>query len=361
MTIQEAIRQKTLPFRDALAHADKQAREAQSRREAAEAQMKRATTEITRQRALENERKRLVKSASEKVAEAQRIVDDIERQRADALERFYRIQEEEGQLDKDLKEARHQTQVAVMQVNHENKSIQESAIQLARLREEVSKRSVALTKGILEALDLYLQEQTERVQNAFIGQEEKNKALRQLEEFKKARHQDRQIGDLCDQRDELRKMISTAMVPAIKKMLQDQIAKIELELVKRYPGALSIQETVPRDTTIEELHYYADKNDKAIFLIPIVPSVWEEIRKNVNPATTRAMRMLWSMIKQLGLTPNEGTFALLREWPVFHSTFDIEDATVLQGFTVRTADAPILQFVLSALPHEVQEALSNED
>ena len=102
MSVADDIRNHTLAIRDAINGLDQRIEQAQAQRDAAEGRVTSVKTEITRQRTLETERKRSLNGTAEKVAEAQRTLDDIDRKRQEALKVLVRYQEEENAAGSNL-------------------------------------------------------------------------------------------------------------------------------------------------------------------------------------------------------------------------------------------------------------------
>lgn len=144
-------------------------------------------------------------------------------------------------------------------------------------------------------------------------------------------------------------------------MLQDSKAEIEKKIEKRYPGALKFKKVIKDPIQIEDFYYYADDQGKAIFLIPITQLIWENAIKNdIDPQVTRAMQLVWGMIKDLKLNQNDGKFEMIHDLSVFKSNFNIEDITILQGFKIGISKNSELDFVFSELPSYIQEAINYE-
>jgi TolA-binding protein len=80
LTLQDTIREQTWEIADALTLADRRRKDVISGQAAAEDGIKRAYTEITRHRALESERKRLVAEAEDRLKEVQDRFEEINRQ-----------------------------------------------------------------------------------------------------------------------------------------------------------------------------------------------------------------------------------------------------------------------------------------
>jgi hypothetical protein len=67
------------------------------------------------------------------------------------------------------------------------------------------------------------------------------------------------------------------------------------------------------------------------------------------------------MVRELKLKTDDGDFTTVRGRAVFASRFDLEDVAILEGFRLKVQDSVVLHFILSAVPTELQEALSYEN
>lgn len=361
MNIADAIRSHTIEVRDAIANIESQVSLAEGHRDASEERVKRASTEITKQRTLEDERKRSLNAASEKVAEAQRILEELERKRQDALDALIRCQDEEGALSKLLREAQEATGAALAEIKKEQRAKQEAESNISELRDDLEKKRTLLRRKILDTLEEHLKQQTDYVMAAFATHEQRQKVIGEREALRRARHTDSEVARLCDEKDEVKKLLSTAMVPGVKEMLLTKMKIIEAQLQERFPGAFqfSNSDVVPRDNQIEELLFYCDRDGKAVFLLPIRSDDWDATQKDEpTDDSTKAMCIVWNMIRELGLKTRDGNFLTGKGRVSFASRFDLEEVAILQTFGVKFNNLNVLRFILTAVPAELQEALS---
>ena len=362
MSILDSIRLNTLQIRDALNILKENISRKKALRGAAEDIVKRASTEITRQRTSENERKGQLKTVSKKVEEAQKNFEDLDRKRQEALDFLIRCRDEEKDVSRSLRQAQNATEAALAEIKKEQKANKEIELEIEKLGTDFVEKQANLRRVVLETLKTHLEQQAENVHAAFFTQEQRLKIMRESEVFKKARHTDPEIGRLCDQRDELRKFLGTAMVPAVKEMLQVSLNDIENQLSTRFPNALKVSDATPKDNQIEELLFYINHEGKAIFLLPVHTKDWDAAEKGgTTDGTFEAMCFVWNMIRELSLRVEDDDFITIRGQPVFESRFDLEEVAILPGCNVKCQDSVILHFVLTQVPIEVQEVLLYED
>lgn len=361
MLIADFIRSYTQPVRDILSNINSQLSQAEGQRNSAEERVKRASTEITRQHTLEGERKRALNATSDKVVDAQRILEELERKRQEALDTLMQYQEEQRKLSQSLREAQQATEAALAEVKKEQKSKQEAEQLLSKYRVEREGKQQELRLKMLDSIERYLKQQTDNVLAAFATQEQRQKRIQEIEAFRKARHADPEVAKLSEQREELKKFIDTASVPGVKDMLQETLKMIESQLHQRFPGAVQLPDAIPRDNPIEEILFYCNLEGKAVFLLPFRASDWEAAKLNEpTENSSRAMCIVWNMLHELDLKAEDGEFVTERDRPVFLSRFDLEDVAILEGFRVKCQNMEIMRFILTAVPRELQEALINE-
>jgi hypothetical protein len=363
MKVADVIRQQTLAIRDALHSLNQQLEQAKAQSLAADERVKRASSEITRQRASESEKKRSLSTISENVKEAQRILDELDRKRQEALDELDRYREEHNLITQSLRDAQSATEAASREFEREQKAKQDAELSIAKIRDDRAEKETELRCMVLKALDMHLDKQAEYIQDAFTSHEQRTKVMREFEAFKKARHTDPEIGKLCDQRDELRKFLTSATVPGVKDMLHASLKQIEDEISRQFPGALHLPEAAPpNNSQIEELLYFCNREGKAIFLLPISPIDWSAAETQAfTDRTSNAMYLVWNMVRELKLKTDDGDFTTVRGRAVFASRFDREDIAILERFRVKIQDSVVLHFILSSVSTELQEALSHEN
>jgi gas vesicle protein len=362
LTLQDTIREQTWEIVDALTLADRRRKDLISSKDAAEDAIKRAYTEITRHRALESERKRLVVEAEERLKEVQDRFEEINRQRQEILDRLTEKQETKEQAEKLLRESRSETERALGVVRTETERRDKGIGLLAEIEGEKLQYEGKLREAHRRSVDIYIQELERRVEQAFAGEEERSRRQTAAEAFRKARHDDNYIGDLCDQRDQFRELVRLATVPGVAETLRRELERVERELDKRYPGALSIEEKVPSQMLVEELHYLIGSDELLRIVLPIPERVWNGISRGETGAeATGAMRMVWEMIIGLGLKPSDGEFRFENGYCVFVAReLKDDDMNSIREFTLKLKSSATLTFRFSPFPSQVQEALLYE-
>jgi hypothetical protein len=361
MSIADLIRQNTLKIRDSLEYIKSEIERISAERDAADQRTKRCSTEITRNRAIEGERKKSLSYSSERITKAQELIDELDRKRQEAIENLLKLQNEQNEIEKLVSEAQIATEGALKEIGKEKKIAYDAENRVANLNEERLKVERSLKQTQLQTLDIHLQKQAKQLLSAFYSQDKKSESAQAYEEFKKARHSDPEISQLSEQREELLKFVNTAMVPGVKKMLHKSLMQIEENIEKRFPGALSPPQTT-QDSPIDEMLYFCNNDGKSVFFFPIQPSVWSAANSfNTSEEVSNSLCLIWNFLRELKLKSTDGLFKTWHDWPIFISNFDIEEVAILHDFNVKCDEAIVTRFILTAVPAQLQEALSNED
>lgn len=361
MTITELIRKRTISPRDSLTGLDHQLEEARSEFEAADARVKRSGTEISKCRDEERRCKRVVEDAGKKIEEAERVLDDLERKRQEALDVFLRLQREQDEAAQMLAEARSATQSAQTEIRQEQNKAEQTKKRIEKLRGEREAKYRGLRQVLLQTLDDHMKWQADRLVSTFKTCKEQADTVRAYDTFRAARHSDPDISSMCEQREELQNLLSTAMVPSVRQMLQTSLQEVEAKIEQRFPGALAPRSS-QQEGALDDLLYYCDADGKATILIPVPADVWASAKiDEPSDEATYAMRLAWSLLSELKLKKEDGQFVEVRGWVAFQSQFDMEDIAILQDFCLKRHGIEVLRYILSAAPAEVREAILNED
>lgn len=359
MTLQDTVRQETQAVRDSLGLLERKCANLRGEKEAAEERRKRAATEITTHRTLEGERGRLVTEAREKVAEVQQKLEEIERQRSELIDRLMERQAEVEKVKGLFDQANKATQNAQSAVKEARDAIGLAEKALEDSQKEKARFEEQLKHALVQALDVHLIELAKRIEKAFEDHEARRKHLAAVESFKKARHENRRIGDLCDQRDQFVQILGKmATVPGVKDTIRSALQNVEREIEKLYPGALAAESVQPDAGLIEDLHYFTSRDGKATMILPIPESASKAIQAGgSNPEANRAVHILWNLIQGAELKPTDGEFRYEGKRCIFASNLDPDILALLENFRVPMPVTGTLEFRFVALPGEIQEAL----
>jgi hypothetical protein len=362
MDILSLIHDQTRDLRDHITTLTAQVIRAGAERDAAKDRAKCATAEVAKQRTLEEEIKKSRDAASDMAAEAQHVLEELDRKRQETLDSLICCQEEQKSLSQSLVDAQALAELALAEAETEQENAQKAEAEISRLLEDREREELDLRDAVLESVDIFLEQQADRIMSVFASEEQHQEFLRDYESLQQARLTDTHVGALCEERDELNKFMSAATVPAVKDTLQASLAAVEDQLRELFPGAFQLTDPPSPANQTEELFFYLGPDGRAVFLIPVKTSDWEAAQEDeAMDRDMNTMRIVWDMIRELGFKEKDGDFVKMRGRPVFKSRFDAKETIILHGFTAKYYAADILRFAFARVPSEVEEALVHEN
>lgn len=321
-----------------------------------------STTEIKHINRNEKELKAILQELSRYIDETQRKLDELEKQRQEQIEKLLSLREEQAAREKEIKQIRDNLIRTYEQVKEiELKKLK--AEDELKIKNEERARKVDLCKSkYLEAFKYYIQEEENYIHVAFKSLEEINRLKKISNDFHQRRQEDPLIADLYEQREELLRLIKESNLDTIRTYLQDKLKAIETRIEEIFPGVLSgIKESL-RYNDIIEIIFTMDNEQKGIFWLPITIDTWEKFERGEQSAEINNVAcFLWSMIKQLNLTRENGEFILKENFICFRSVFEREDISILNGFNIECDKVEILKCIFTKAPTEIEEVLLNEN
>jgi hypothetical protein len=348
-------------IRDGVAHLERQREHLLTNRTAAEERIKRATTEITQNRTLETERRRVLAGVDSRFSQIQTRLDEIERQRVELINQLMETRDEREKADNQLKVAHQGTARAQELLRDADAEREEAGRQLKDIESERTRQHDRLRDAYVQALEAYLAEVAKRLEQAFASEEERQRRRALARAFKDARHQDRRIGDLCDQRDQYQQLLPLATVPGVRASIEAELRRVEEHLERLFPGALSASPEQPLPATVEDLHYFIDRQGKCGILLPVSASVWQHIAEgDAGLASKVAMRLFWALISGAGLKAGDGEFETQGSHCVFRAQFSADIIGALPSFRMAIEGGALIEFRVCPLPSEMQEVFADE-
>lgn len=362
MTIDEIARARSLEVRDALTHLDRRVTDLLQQKQAAEDRLKRAGAELNKNRNLEGEAKRRITEADEKVAEIQRKVDEIEHQRSRLIDELMQLRSNRQELEKGTqvaKSAGQKLEADFRQARQESGSLEE---EIRGLEEEKGRHATALRRAFLQAFREYQERVFGVIREALLGEEARLRRAGELDKFRRARHEDAQVGDLCDQRDQYRELLARpTLVPAVRDSLVTLLQNVENHLQQIYPMALTLDKEPAVQETVVDLCFFRDDKGRIVITLPIDEAAWTQLAEgHAGPASAFAAEIVWAVTKGLGLKPTDGEFSLFRGYCVYRADFGDEETTLLAATSVPLTSHQSFNLRFGRLPGEIEEAILDE-
>jgi hypothetical protein len=231
------------------------------------------------------------------------------------------------------------------------------------LAEERDGFDVTLSRAHRDAFRRYTADLQAALAEFASQQEGRQAKLARLQKLRDARHNDPVVGNLCEAREELRRLLKTTRVPTVKDALQSQLTGIEAKLDKLFPGALEADTTgAANSEEIQELFFAQDENHlhTRIFL-PFDKAVWESIRSGTDGmAETTASHVAWTFAKELGLNSEDAGFGLLAECGIVILRVPFDDKLSEKDIVVKLPEVGSVTFMFSPLPEPVQKAIGDD-
>ncbi len=295
------------------------------------------------------DRKRRAAGLMREVEEARRQLLEKEKQHEKAQKEVYEAEEAAGKLRKDRK-------VALDEAG----SFEQATRQLAEERDGFD---VALRKAHREALRRYT-EDLQRGLALFTSQQEgRQTKIAQLQKLRDVRHKDQAVGNLCDAREELRRLLKTTRVPAVRGTLDSQLSEIEAELEKLFPGALDAELSEGGNAEeMQELFFAPEKNQlhMQIFL-PLDTSTWRSLESGADGLReTTAVHVAWSIAKELKPESEEVCFTHLSSCGLVILRAPLDEKLSEKSVVVKLPKLGLVTFMFSPLPEPVQNAIGND-
>ncbi len=361
MSLQDIIRQTTKDPQDALAILRPKYDDVQQQILACEDLVKRAHAEVAQHRAVESQHRARMKECEARICEIERDLDEIDRRRQELIELLISQRDDKQKLELLCREAARRVESAQAAARNEQRSRDSCEHQLHDLEREIAREQQRLAEAHRQAVRLYVDRVGRNLEEAFAGREQAQRRAAAAQALKKARHEDPGVADLCEQRDQLLRLIELATVPGVNSMLKEALQRVEARLNEQFPGALAMESESTAVQKVEQLHYYVDSSNNVLFILPIRPSVWQAIANGeVSEGTTAGVHFIWSMAKGLRLKPSDGEFICKHGYCFFSATFGAEAVPAMDRFTVPTGGPCAFIFEMSQLDESVQEALRHE-
>lgn len=363
MALQEIIHKLTHEIRDSLEHDNKKYTELCAKYKAYEDVVKKRNTEIMKIKNTENTLKKDIADNKEKIEKVKLHLEEIDRQRSELNNRLKQSLTEDEALTGKLVDVQKATVKLQAQSKEEAQLHQNTKSELEKFEKEKKRVEELLKKRRGEAFDNYLDTLDKKIEKILLAQEEQLRKKAILDALKIARQKDPEIKELFDQREQFLDFIKKATVSGVKKSMQASLKAVEEKLGERFPGALTIPDSIsPKPDLVEELLYYWDNNGKISIILPISESIWNKIENgDVNKNTTRAMFFIWNMVKNINLGAKDGKFSFNGRYCIFEAAQNIGKNLVSGGFNILIPkSSAVIKFTFSPLPVEIKGAIAYE-
>jgi hypothetical protein len=359
MALIDLLRENTKEVRDTLAEIEKTRQRYVSERNAAEERFKRASSEISSHHKQQESNKGALQTLESFIRDINHQIDELEIQKQQLLAHLFEKQQELDEHKRTLSEAEILANKAQRAARDEQKKLEDIEHHLSDIDQQRVRFQNTLNEQHRRSLLQYLSDSSHLIETQFQEQAKRSESMKSLEAFKRARHDRRDVADLCDARDEWKRLLKTATVPAVRSSAEAELLRIESSIEKLFPGALRAESTLRHADYIEELYYFSDFAGNTYVLMPVTTDVWEAIPAGKQSlAETVAMYLFATIGKAIVGRPqdahfrSDGTFVML----VYRGSDD--PLRELNSIVVPLPGGGSITFILTNLPNEIQEALS---
>lgn len=342
----DRIRENTHSRRDVLKLIDARISRAHSDVAAAKARTAEILTSRQALRPAIDGRRRSVSTIEQEAAQLERQLADLRQRLVAAQEEVQREVQKAAKLTKDFQDA--------------ESAVETATKRLAELAAEKQEAQKAVLAACRRSLTEFLVDQEARLQGITSKSLEQKAKVQALEKLRSSRHESAEVASLCEAREEWLRVLREARVPLVQKSARDELAKVEAELNRLFPGALEVEAGAALEE-IEEL-YYLRKGTSVLVYLPIGMATWQAMEGGKTDGHSEiAARLGWSLRKSLRVDWDSAQFLNNDALGVVYLQADSGEDIADQHVDLSLEGKDNVAFIMSTLPPEITEALSNEN
>ncbi len=359
MALVDLIRENTKDIRDTLAEIERTRQEYVSERNAAEERFKRASSDISLHHKQQESKKENLHTLDSLIRNINREIDELEIKKQQLLSHLLEEQQKLDESKQMLSESETLVNKAQRAARDEQKKLEDIERRLTEIDQQKMRFQNTLNDQHRRSLLQYLSESARLIETEFQEQTSRSQSLKSFEAFKRARHERRDVADLCDARDEWKRLLKTAAVPSVRSSAEAEVQKIESSIEKLFPGALCAESTIRHADYIEELYYFSKPEGKTCVVMPITTEVWMSIQQGNHSSAERVATFLFSAIgKAIAQRPQDAHFESDDTFVLFVCKIGDDTLRELNSIVIPLPGGGSITFILADLPSEIQEALS---
>ena len=354
MTLTDLLRTQTLEVQDALNGCENRIRGLGSEKRTYLSQIEVLESEINAKRAQVSQEESLVRQVEVEIRDIERKIEELRHLQDQLIERKKGISLGLTNVEQEINSLSEQKKRAKTTLEEHEGEVRQLIIEKERWRKRLlSARRIAVRT--------YLGDLGNRLIQIMASQEEQSEKMLARKRLEEARHQDHEIMNLYEARTELQKLLKIANITAVRQQLEQQLKQVELQIETCFPGALRNEVQPGSDSQIEEIFFAVDRSDRSRILLPISLQTWGQIaRGEVGKDSQSALRLIWGVGRALG---KMGALRLKvqDDLVVMTVSIDLTSAGDLPDISMPLPGSGIVSLLFSKLPHELQEAISDED
>lgn len=348
-TLSDILRTATREINDAIRQVDQRVEHLEQEREGFRKRIEQVSVSLRRTDADVEERRRLVEDAAQQL---ERIEEEMRRLEVQKREKA-RAHEEASRAAAEVEEKRSNLRRQIKQ-----EEVGRSALErdLAGLDDERSRHGQQLAEKRRRAVAQHAESVWRSICSQATALESTKLARSSAEALARARQENPEVASLCEAREQWQMFLKGPVVPMVRQTAERELAGIEKEIERLYPGGLEAGSTAASTSDFEDFYWYAEGAER-IVLLPIPERVHESVAAGGQGVDeTLALRLVWAICRS-GLVPESGIefcvrsgLAAIRLEAGFESGAD-EVVSLDMG-----SDLTIAALV-SRLPSEIEEVL----
>lgn len=363
MNLTDVARKRTLPLRDTLAAVERRRDTLIGEQLAEQERIKRLYTEFSGHRGKEQALKKRLGQAEAEIVGVRAEIEELERQRSVLFERYTALTETKSGAEAESKSIQHEEKVVGEAVKSAQDRLRRVEQERTQIESEHAGHQLALKRAYSESFAEYSSLLRGRITGAMGGQAERLKRVEVRKRFMDARHTTPEVGQLCDERDELRAILDSSRVPAVKELLSTRLKVIETRIEELFPGGLTADLGANGDGFVAEIFYMREAEDGFVLLLPFDGEVWHNMAASEGPTDegNAAAAVFFGIAKGLGLKPADGEFRLEGGRVAYVGRFDDAEIAVMASTAISLPGLPDVYLNLSRMPSEIEEALRGDE
>lgn len=252
-------------------------------------------------------------------------------------------------------------------LRRDGRSIQEQVEntdkQLVERQQEKERLAQRLSESYREALRRYVVELQKQILQLSSEQNVRIAKLTAFNALKAARHENTQIADLLDARDEWKRMLKGAGVPTVREAARRELETIERKLNEAFPGALEAEEGVGSAEDIVELFFrHSEEKNRTWLFIPVDALLWNSLEHDcTNPQNSWVMQLAWALRKNLDLQWDDTRFEMLPNDKAVILNTPFVPSIAKQDLSVALGTSVSVTFIFAPLPTVIEESFVHEN
>ena len=361
MTLQDLIRKETQEVNDVIKLIEEKRTSLISERNAAEERIKRTGSLISEQNKIQSEKKKEIEGVATKLKEINTQLEELEKRKRLLLDQYNEFKVNEVEAKGSLSQIEQDSIKSQRQINNEKKSIAQIDYLIEEKEKERNRNDEKLRLAHVFAFKSFLKNSNSLIEEYFKMITSRKTIIEAAENFKKKRHEDIHVADLCDQRDEWKKILKTTIVPGVKEAANKALKSIEVEIDKMFPGALETENSSSENNPTTELYYYEDDEETIIFF-PFLEKQWKSMEQgNKDNSVETFGRFIELITKESKLSHNDAHFKCENDMVQLVSKSGLGNLKGKNDITFSIVGKDNMTFILSQIPDEVYKSLNYEE